>query len=170
MPEYELPRGSHWKQRCSQISLLYNRTAITARKLDLANSKESRRRSKKNSIKIQPEEGYSQITWGLKRNWETKGWEQETVSWFTLKCNLKLNLAQYPPIWISSWTFSITLGLYTAQSQHSYFLLSCRKKKILRFFFPKPFRKHAETGLSCISRFGVCAVEPSGHLQALWNP
>lgn len=51
MPEYELPRGSHWKQHCSQISLLYNRTAITARKLDLANSKESRRRSKKNQHK-----------------------------------------------------------------------------------------------------------------------
>jgi len=43
----QIKKGRHQKKYCSQFCLLYNRTAIKASKLDLANSRESRRLSKK---------------------------------------------------------------------------------------------------------------------------
>lgn len=42
----QVKKGRHQKKYCLQISLLHNRTAIKASKLDLANSREYRRHSK----------------------------------------------------------------------------------------------------------------------------
>lgn len=48
----QMKKGRHQKKYCSQISLLYNVTAIKVSKLDLANSREFRRHSKKPAQKF----------------------------------------------------------------------------------------------------------------------